>query len=405
MENINALMQAVNCTKWPERWNSLFDAAVKKYEELGCPLADSDHYVQLEEKYHMFGEVLEAYIICADKIKGDKAFELFLVLASMALEKRDGIRAELNEFVRPVSPDNADDIKYDMLPGLIICSMTEYSFNKMKGLGLENDKIFGALSLFAKNGVKGFMLRHNGNYGYDLLNWFQLAVDGELFPLDHLQIQVNVKYNCDAHVFKNENGEITALALPQRVHRSGHVLGARFCEDEEGAFDADYTETDQAYIGHPLDENGLILKETVALSKNEWKIALQKGDFVASIHLPRNASITKEDTDKFFADTKEFLRKYFPDYDYKAIVCGSWLIDPALKEILKPTSNIIDFQERFKKVQVKSRGEGVFKFVFNKADMNFNLEELEETTSLQRAVKERYLNGKAIYEVMGYVIK
>ncbi len=405
MENINELMQKVNCKRLPERWCGLFLEAKEEYKRNGCPLAERDYYIQLENKHKMFGDVLEAYLMGAESVKGDEAFELFLVLVSIALKERENIRQEIAEFIAPASPKNENDIKYDMLTGLLICSQTEYAYNKMKGFGLDEETVNGALRLFAVNGVKGFMLRHQNCYGYDLLGWFQLSVEGTLYPVEQLQIQIDHKFYCDAVVFINEKGETAALSTEQTIHSSGHVLGARFCEDEKDSFLAGYVETDDAYIGNPYDENGLILREKVTLRKNEWKIALKKGDPVASVHIPKNASITKADTQKFFDAVKVFLEKNFPDYDYKAFVCGSWLMDTALKEYLKPESSIICFQNFFEKIHVKSRGEGVFKFVFNRPDPNVDFNELEEDTSLQRNIKNRYLNGAAIYEVMGYRLK
>jgi hypothetical protein len=231
------------------------------------------------------------------------------VLVSIALRERENIRQEIAQFVAPASPKNENDIKYDMLTGLLICSQTEYAYNKMKDLGLDDETINSALRLYAVNGVKGFMLRHQDAYGYDLLGWFQLSVEGTLFPVEQLQIQTEHKFYCDAVVFMNEKGETLALSTEQMIHSSGHVLGARFCEDETDSFLAGYTETEDAYVGNPYDENGLILREKVTLKKNEWKIALQKGDYVAAIHIPKGASITKEDTERFFDTVKKFLKK------------------------------------------------------------------------------------------------
>ena len=44
-------------------------------------------------------------------------------------------------------------------------------------------------------------------------------------------------------------------------------------------------------------------------------------------------------------DSLRQAQKMFPDCHY--FVCDSWLLYPGLKELMKPDSNIIRFQERF----------------------------------------------------------
>ena len=77
-------------------------------------------------------------------------------------------------------------------------------------------------------------------------------------------------------------------------------------------------------------------------------------------------------------------------------------MDPQLIDLLGPDKNISRFCNRFKKITTKSSGKDVFSYVFWKPDMNFVLEELPENTSLERAVKKHYLEGKAIYGTTGY---
>ena len=87
----------------------------------------------------------------------------------------------------------------------------------------------------------------------------------------------------------------------------------------------------------------------------------------------------------------------------KALYCHSWLLDPALKDLAKKGSNIVSFGSRFLRYPTVSEGRGVFMFLFRKyVD---NLEELPENTSLERAVKAHYLEGKYVYEVGGVIFE
>lgn len=66
---------------------------------------------------------------------------------------------------------------------------------------------------------------------------------------------------------------------------------------------------------------------------------------------------------------------------------------PTLEELMKQVgseSNIGKFTNRFRKMTIKSAGNGVFGFIFNQPDLNFRMEE------------SHYLDGQAIYEMFGY---
>jgi hypothetical protein len=106
--------------------------------------------------------------------------------------------------------------------------------------------------------------------------------------------------------------------------------------------------------------------------------------------------------DATLRETKAFLRDYFPEFSYKAFVCGSWLLDPQLETLLGRDANIVKFGKRFARLTAKSAGNGVFNFVFKKPNTDFDIRDLPESTRLERALKEHYLNGKAIYEMYGY---
>ena len=119
------------------------------------------------------------------------------------------------------------------------------------------------------------------------------------------------------------------------------------------------------------------------------------------MHIPRGVPINDEALDSFFGWVEEF----FKDNGHKAVVCGSWLIDPVLKDILGENSNIVSFQNHFLKVSVKNTGKAVFKFIFKKPDDNFDISELPENTRLEKAVKHMYLNNKAVYELYGVILR
>ena len=164
IKDINELMSRVNCKKWHKDWEEYFDKAVKVYRDSGCIYSKYCYYEMLENKYSMIGEFLPLYKKATELVDGDEAFELFLVFMSIVLNERANVRQELSEFVQPVSPENKDDVKYDMLTALLICTQADKCFKNFLENGFSSEIAKKSLKLLM-NGIRGFRLRHNGNDG------------------------------------------------------------------------------------------------------------------------------------------------------------------------------------------------------------------------------------------------
>ena len=203
-------------------------------------------------------------------------------------------------------------------------------------------------------------------------------------------------------MLENRAGDRMILADGVTLHESGFALGAVGYEDESGAWEATVTETDEAWIGHPYRENGRVSKDSVTLPKEEWRVILAPEDDVISLHIPPDGSLSPESVDETIALTREFVARYLPDLNPRAFVCGSWMLDPQLEELMGEDSNIVKFGKRFMRMTQKSSGRDVFYFIFLKPhSAEFELEELPEHTRLERALKAHYLSGKVIYSTYG----
>ena len=74
-----------------------------------------------------------------------------------------------------------------------------------------------------------------------------------------------------------------------------------------------------------------------------------------------------------------------------------------LPEILKPESNILGFQSDFTPVPFRGGDASVFSFAFTTSGVTpEKIPTLPENTSLQRAIKKRYLDGGHIREGAGF---
>ena len=398
---LQKLMESAGCKKWPKRWETILEDAMDDYALHGCSLATEQYYTALAEKYGMLQGLVELYQKAAAQISQSETLSRLMVLLCKALQDRQHITEDLLEFSGPSAPPGVDSLGYDMFTGLAICSLADYCYNNLKNHGFSEDVIRGVMTM-PEQGVESYRLRHDNKPGYDLLDWFQLAIDGKLFDIGRLQIEVFEKLSSGVCVFQNEKGDQIALANAITLHKSGFQLGAVGFENTEGSWHADIAETDTEWIGYPYTEQGFVQAELTKLDKATWKLVLSTGDPVIGLHIPASGKLDPKSVDESLELIKQFLARYFPTYEYKAFVCHSWLMDPQLQSLLGETSNIVKFNRRFHKLTRKCTGKAVFFFIFHKAADELPLRDLPENTKLEKALKAHYLSGKQIYELTGY---
>jgi hypothetical protein len=144
-----------------------------------------------------------------------------------------------------------------------------------------------------------------------------------------------------------------------------------------------------------------VINQKERLRKCQWKQVLGKEDPVVSVHIPARLKLDEDICEASYERARAVFRQCFPEFDYKAFRCQSWMMDPQLRTLLGRDTKITRFQKKYIPYPCKSAGEGVLGFVFLKADKNYDLESLPEDTSLRRAIKKHYMEGKYIYEMGG----
>jgi len=394
-------MERAGCEKWPARWESIYEEAMEEYEKNGCPLASADYYSVLAKKYGMLEEFLSLYQQAAVEIAQDENLCRLMVLLCKALQDREHIEADLTEYRGPKAPMGKPSLGHDLFNALAICSMADYCYGKLQQRNLPDDVVKTVMRM-PERGVRSYRAKHDNKAGYDNFLWYQRAIDCTLFNVGRLQIEMFEKMSAGVWVFKNKDHEQIDLAYEMQLHRSGAHLGSADFEEEEGAWFATVTETDEYWEGYPYAGNGYVKKELVRLYKSEWEKILAKGDPVIGLHIPEKGKLYPELVDETMVQIREFLALYYPDYPYKAFVCHSWLMDPALVSLVGRESNIAKFNQRFRKLTTKSFGVAVFTFIFKKDPGTVILEELPENTTLEKALKKHYMSGRKIYELTGY---
>ena len=399
--DINTLASRLGCKKIPERWNHIYAEAVSIYENGENPLLRPEYYDELHKKYKVFANTLPYYKKAAELISKNEELSLFFCLICRALHDRDVILNDLAALSFPQAPEGEDSLPYDMLTALAICQSYPDLYDKMKVKNIPDDIVFDTLKISEKC-VELHL--SEGRPRLSSFDWYQLAYDGMLFRIGRLQVEFPLSAPNLYKIFENRNGDIISLAN-MKVHRDGFALGAFHYEDEDGAFSAEITETEDAFIGYPFDSFGHISKNNITLPKTEWSVKIKSGDKMVGLHIPPGGEPFGDDVvEKTIADSREFMKKYFPEYEYKAFFCASWLVDPTLSTLLGNDANISKFGKRLIPHSVNSAGKSPFVYVYHiyENHAGIDVKALPEKSRLQKLLKKHYLDGNAIYDMHGF---
>lgn len=123
----------------------------------------------------------------------------------------------------------------------------------------------------------------------------------------------------------------------------------------------------------------------------------QRGDTALGLHISESGPLTPAAIDASLDEARAFFPHHFPDEHYTAFSCGSWLLDPQLREYLPEDSNIVRFQRRFE-LEPYADPEGldadveVLRFVFR--TLTTPLDQLPRRTVLQRAAVDHLRAGR-----------
>ena len=126
----------------------------------------------------------------------------------------------------------------------------------------------------------------------------------------------------------------------------------------------------------------------------EYELVEEKGRRFVSLHIPSDADMSAESIEASFADFKAFLQTYYPEWENLPWECDSWMMSPALEELLPERSKILAFNRRFQVMEVNEDSLGVLEWVF--PGYEEVSENLPEKTSLQRKMKKWLLEGKKV---------
>ena len=185
---IEKLMQNVGCEKWPEHFSEIYGDVVSDFEENGCVYLTPEYYERLAKEYGIFRDRLSLYKQAACQVAEDRDLALFFALLCRALENRETATKDIVATKLPKSTKDNPSLALDMLEGLAIFSQIPYCYSVLKAKGLPEDYIRMTLGKI-EYGVADYESRY-GRPGYALLYWNQLIIDGKLFRIGRLELEM-----------------------------------------------------------------------------------------------------------------------------------------------------------------------------------------------------------------------
>lgn len=134
------------------------------------------------------------------------------------------------------------------------------------------------------------------------------------------------------------------------------------------------------------------------LSLREFRIGALEYEFeeknCVHLHIPSDAVLTMSSVLDSLSQFRDFCKQYYPEWETARIDCESWLLSPALKNILTDNSNILAFQKLFDVTETDYESMAVLDWVF--PGFNSISDSLPEKTSLQRNMKKYLLAGEKV---------
>lgn len=126
------------------------------------------------------------------------------------------------------------------------------------------------------------------------------------------------------------------------------------------------------------------------------------GDVILQVHIPSDARLAGTDLECSYTLAQRFFSHGNPLQNDprppRAVLCGSWLLAPALQTLLAPGSGIRRFAAGYEIFSVDEGDEGFYLWLF---EGKRELQVLPERTALQRAAKRHLQQGGKLGAAVG----
>ena len=96
------------------------------------------------------------------------------------------------------------------------------------------------------------------------------------------------------------------------------------------------------------------------------------------LHIPSDADLSERSVSHSIGAAKSFFEKYYPDFAGADMYCDSWMLAPALREVLPESSNIMNFRRRFKVIRVNEDSKAFLEWIYPDPSVSYTVREKYE---------------------------
>jgi hypothetical protein len=204
-----------------------------------------------------------------------------------------------------------------------------------------------------------------GQPGFLELCWLVYHFSGRLFALGRLHFDMrgnDVGFHllgCGKPV--GAEGLLALAADGMRFRADGQFVDADRAMAPL-AWTAAFSEQEGAFRGFPATPTGAVSPEPTLREPPAWSRIASPDSAVLGIHIPAagpfHGPLTPEACSESLARAVPFFREHFPEHEFEALTCRSWILDSQLSRCLPESSNIVRFQRRFVLVPVEAANDG-----------------------------------------------
>lgn len=245
--------------------------------------------------------------------------------------------------------------------------------------------------------------KEHGVWGLGNFEWLSKHLGGRLFRLGRLQFAWG-EFPFKAIVLGNRhNHDVLALSEGGIAYLDDGLVDGTNGEyaREQAGWESIFTENDSCYRGHPLSPSGHAIRDAVQLTKSDWREVLRRGAPVLEVHIAEGSPMTHSLCRASYLEADRFVADHFPERDFDAFVCSSWLLNSQFQRILRPESNIVKFQKDYYMIPLLSDEKETYWRVFGKAE----LDKASRDTTLRRAIIEFAESGGKLYGGGGFMLR
>ena len=386
-------------------WDEAFEMALSDTE---IPRwLTQDFLDMLHEEYKVLPKTYEVISSALPSVLAVNELSLFAKTLYHILNNREPFSRSFTEFEMPKAPSKENAVGYACVAVFPVLGHVYKTWRELEKRGLPKDVI--SSSLFWVDFLFDEAMKKSGKaeYSLDAFRPYSVGIYVNSLIIGRLRFEMCEKLSYPVRIFKNGAGDILPLMDGVRIHKSGHLLGTYGCNDEDGAYDADFAESDGYFEGYTVNESTrLVEKKRVRLNKSEWSQVYSSGMSVLKVHIPYGGKLDKEICRKSYERAREIFKKLYPEYSFSAFMLECWMLSPELCDILPKESNIISFSEPYTIYPVRNSAEDALLYVYNlenKTPADIDIPSLPENNSLQRGVKRKLESQRPIYEFGGYI--